>query len=135
MRVVTAIPGSLLSSTEGARPHFVLSLGGYSIRITEETDTRCVICSEATGSGPVGHFEDAPICDRCLDEGCKDLGMILALITAARIHDSLVRQSPDEQAGHLETLGAFIASFGRFASRWGQVRIVEARKGEDEVPS
>ena len=132
---MTAIPSSLLSSTEGARPRFVLSLGGYSIRITEEADTPCAICSEPAGSGPVGHFEDSPICDRCLDEGCQDLGMILALITAARIHDSLVRQHPDEQAVHLETLSAFIASFGRFATRWGPIRSVQPSKDEDEVPS
>ena len=132
---MTAIPSSLLPSPDALRPSAVLSLGGYSIRITDEANTPCAICSEPTGNGPVGHFEDAPVCDRCLDGGCQDLGMILALITAVRTHDSLVHQSPDEKSAHLETLSAFIAPFGRFATRWGPIRIAQPSKDEDEVPS
>lgn len=128
---MTAIPSSLLSLPKASE----VCLGGYSIRITEEAYTSCAVCSEPTGSGPVGYFEDAPICDRCLDEGCQDLGMILTLITAARIYDSLVRQSPYEQAAHLETFGAVVAYFGRFATRWGPIRIVEMRDFKDEMPS
>ena len=83
----------------------------------------------------VGYFEGDPICDRCLDEGCRDLGAVLALIAAARIHAFLVRQKPEQRAAQLEALSGFIDFFERFAGKWGPARVVEMRDVDDETPS
>ncbi|NJL27194.1 MAG: hypothetical protein HC897_04540 [Thermoanaerobaculia bacterium] len=46
----------------------------FSIRLADRGGAECSVCGELTGSGPIGCSDDEPICDRCLIEGCHELG-------------------------------------------------------------
>ena len=104
-------------------------LNGYSIRMADAPGVPCALCGKPTGRGPVGHYEGDPICDRCLEEGSRDLGAVLALIAAARLHVYLVRQQPDQRGPQLELLTAFLHSFEHLAERWGPARAVLESSG------
>ncbi|MEM8997109.1 MAG: hypothetical protein AAGF23_20165 [Acidobacteriota bacterium] len=116
-------------------PGRLIDVHDYSIRLAAMPGVPGALCQVPTGSGPVGYFEGDPICDHCLDDGCRDLGAVLALIAAARIHAFLVCQKPEQRTAQLEALSGFIDFFERFAGKWGPARVVEMRDVDDETPS
>ncbi len=95
----------------------------YSIRGAESPGT-CAACGkQETGTGPVGYFDEEPVCDLCLLEHTTDLGMILALVSVVRAFGSLGTGTPEEHQEALEELGAFARIYHRIASKSWPVRL------------
>ena len=105
----TPLPEALSESTKTDEPL-------YSIRVTESPGTTCAGCGkQETGSGPVGHLDDDPICDLCLLERSSDLGLILALIAVVRAYAEASGTPEDQEA--LSELGVFARIYHRVASK------------------
>ncbi len=95
----------------------------YSIRIAEHPGTPCVVCGEATGSGPVGYRDEDPICDRDLLEGCNRLGMVMALVAVSRVSAVAMAAHPEDAEHALREVGAFARLYERFAAQSGPLRM------------
>ena len=95
----------------------------YSIRMVEPPETRCTRCDSVAGSGPVGYCADRPLCDGCLLECSPQLGMVLALVAAARHYASSRSKDPQELQERLAELGAFARLYGLFAAAAGPPRV------------
>ncbi|MEM9599039.1 MAG: hypothetical protein AAGD06_32525 [Acidobacteriota bacterium] len=94
----------------------------YSIQYRSVAGTPCALCGTPTGMGPVGHWDDEPICDRCLFERSTDLGMVLALVAITRTFAGEVERRPESWDEALKDLGAFAQIFGHVVKRWGPPR-------------
>ena len=94
----------------------------FSIRLAERGGAECDICGEPTGTGPIGCCEDEPICDRCLIEGCHELGMVLALVAVVRSTARLEPPTEEQARQVLEQLGGFIKVYEQVAARFGPPR-------------
>ncbi|NJL27047.1 MAG: hypothetical protein HC897_03770 [Thermoanaerobaculia bacterium] len=94
----------------------------FSIRLAERGGVECSICGELTGSGPVGCSDDEPICDRCLIEGCHELGMVLALVAVTRGVARLEPPTEQQAREALDQLGNFAKLYEQIAARLGPPR-------------
>lgn len=95
----------------------------YSIRIAA-LDESCGACRQPfSGSGPIGHRDDEPICDTCLFEGAAELGMALALISVSRTFARLDLRSLEDRQEPLRLLGIFARVYECFAAKAGPPRI------------
>ncbi len=105
---------------------------GYSSRLAETTEAICALCEHPTGAGPVGHFDDQPICDLCLLEGSHELAMVLALVAVVRAYGSVEVASDAERREALDELGAFARVYEHFAAKSGSPRRIVPR---DKLPA
>ncbi len=115
------------TAAAGSRPHqrpAVLEAvkDDFSIRHAEDPDAICALCDRPTGTGPVGHSGDRPVCDLCLLEGSSVLGMVLALVAVVRAFGSVEVSSDEEHRQALAELGAFARIYERFAAKSGPAR-------------
>jgi len=94
----------------------------FSIRLADRGGAECSICGELTGSGPVGCSDDEPICDRCLIEGCHELGMVLALVAVTRGVARLEPRTEEQERQALGQLGDFAKIYEEIAARLGPPR-------------
>ena len=112
-----------------------VAAGGYSIRVATSPGTPCAECHAPTGAGPIGCLDDAAVCDRCLIEGCPELGMVLALIAVTRAYATIELQEADERQEALEELGTFAHLYERFAAKAGPHRKFRILPQEDDPAS
>ena len=98
--------------------------GLYSIRIPEPSgDTRCPQCqNEFLASGPTGFAGEQPICDLCLFEASKSLGMVMALTAVARTFGAADVASDDDYQQASEELATFARIYEIFAAKTGPAR-------------
>ena len=97
----------------------------YSIRIADRPGSPCARCSTPTGHGPIGDYADSPLCDRCVFEECRELGMVLALISMVREFAAVDRQDIAAHETAVEELADFAEIYDRFAAAWGPPRPFE----------
>lgn len=98
----------------------------YSIRLPDRAgDVDCARCdTRFRAAGPTGHADELPICDLCLLECEKELGMVLALVSVVRVYASMRFGSAREHWEALEEVGAFAHVFEQVAAaRSGPGRI------------
>ena len=125
LATVTAFP-SHRTPRPALRPRF-------SIRLAEKAGAVCSICDEPTGSGPIGCCEGEPICDRCLIEGCHELGMVIALISIVRGIACLEPVNEDQEQAALGELREFAKIYEQIARRLGPPRPFPS-PGREEPP-
>ena len=91
----------------------------YSVQINQSPGTSCAVCKEnPSAEGPVGHLNDAPICDVCLLVGAKELGMLVALAVLVRAFadDADNSSTPSDHEESLSLLVLFARFYDRQAS-------------------
>lgn len=115
-------PGQTGSTGEAVPGSTELAETRYSIRVAQEPGKPCALCLELTGSGPVGYYDDEPICDMCLLKGCVDLGVVLGLVAITRECGALLPQSAEQVKEASAELFVFAGFFERFAQRFGPRR-------------
>lgn len=97
----------------------------YAIRLPEEPGwTRCFSCGvRFSAAGPTGHIGPDPICDLCLLESSKELGMVMALVAVTRTFGAYEPISVEDGLAAQAELGAFARIYERFAARSGPARV------------
>ncbi len=87
----------------------------FSIRVAEQPG-ECTLCAEPTGTGPVGYYDDRPVCDLCLLDCCVELGLVLALVTVVRGYGAVEADSHTEHSEDLAKLGFFARIYEQLAA-------------------
>jgi len=90
----------------------------YSVQINQTPGSLCVACkTNPSAEGPVGYFNNAPVCDICLLLGAKELGMLVALAVLVRAFaDDDANSPPAESDESLSLLVLFARIYDRQAS-------------------
>ncbi len=99
----------------------------FSIRLADGADATCTLCGESVGTGPIGFLDHEPVCDLCLLEDCKELGMVLALVAVVRAYASVEAESDREHQDALEELGVFARIYETVAAKSGPARRILPR--------
>ncbi len=100
---------------------------GYSIRLATDAGAPCRLCAAETGSGPVGYRGEEAICDLCMLEDSKELGMVLALVAVARACASVELTSDADRRLADAELGSFARIYETFAAKSGPARRILPR--------
>jgi hypothetical protein len=111
-----------------------LRQASYSIRLPETPgEVGCARCDALfRAAGPTGHLDEQPICDLCLLECEKELGMVLALVSVVRAYASMHFGSAKEHWEALEEVGAFAHIFEQVATaRSGPGRLFRPDLSQD----
>jgi len=109
-------PPARLPLHENARP--------YSIRIPDvSAEISCPGCGvRFYAAGPTGYAAEEPLCDSCLLTASKPLGMVLALVSKARVFADRAYESHDAYREALAELGEFARRYESTAIRLGPPR-------------
>lgn len=136
--------GAPVSEVEGTRsaqgevwkevrpPSLELAEEQYSIQVPRpQSRLFCPRCDDLfSASGPTGHAAGQPICDLCLLDGSHELGMLLALASAARVFGAFVSEDTEEYRQALADYGAFAKVYELVAARSGPPRLFPSMTSE-----
>ena len=87
----------------------------YSVQINRTPGTPCAVCEKnLSAEGPVGHLNDAPVCDVCLLVNAQELGMMVALAVLVRAFANDADQSP---SGPVKESLSLLVVFARIYNR------------------
>ena len=97
---------------------------GYCIRVPSRVESLpCPSCGRMFRvAGPTGFLGPHPICDGCLLNGDRRLGMVLTMIAVCRRYGGLIPADAAEEQLHQRELLAFARVYERFAARSGPPR-------------